>query len=102
MPAQRRDAGRIEWVTGERVITRGIDSLGEPQAHEKKLVGALAVREDVVGDEAVAVLLDAFQPGFRPFLGGGGVALAGDIEAAVRARPDAGIFVAAPVDEVVP
>ena len=50
----------------------------------------------------MAERLDPHQPGLRPLLGRGGAALAVDVEPAVRARPDAGIFVRAPVDEIVP
>jgi hypothetical protein len=50
----------------------------------------------------MAERLDAHQPGLRPALGDGGVALAVDVEAAMRAGADAGIFVAAPIDEIVP
>ena len=45
---------------------------------------------------------DAHQPGFRPLFGRGGVPVAVDIEPAMGAGPDAGIFLAAPVDEIMP
>ena len=46
--------------------------------------------------------LDPHQPAFRPLLGFGRVAAAADIEPAMRAGADAGIFVAAPIDQIVP
>ena len=39
---------------------------------------------------------------FRALLGFGGVAAAVDIEPSMRARPDAGIFVPAPINQIVP
>ncbi len=50
----------------------------------------------------MAERLDPHQPGFGPSFGRGGAALARDVEAAVRARTDTGIFVAAPIHEIVP
>ncbi len=76
--------------------------LGKPQPHQQELVGALLAVEAVVGDDAVAVGLDPHQPGFRPLLGGDGVADAVDVETTVRAGTNAGICVAAPVDQVMP
>ena len=49
----------------------------------------------------MAIGLDAHQPGLGAFFGGDGVPGAVDIEAAVGAGTDAGIFLAAPVNEVV-
>ena len=99
---QRRDATRIERPAGERRIARRIDAFGEAQPHQQEFVGALFAREHLVGDEAVAELLDAHQPGLGPLFGRGGVAAAVDVEPAMRARADAGVFVLAPVDEIVP
>ena len=65
-------------------------------------VGLLDAQQRFVGDDAVAVRLDAHQPGFGSLLGRGRVALAVDHEAAMRAGTDAGIFVIAPIDEIVP
>ena len=56
----------------------------------------------LVDDQAVACRLHAHQPAFRALVGFGRVAAAVDIEPAMRARPDAGIFVAAPIDQIVP
>ena len=42
------------------------------------------------------------EPILRLLLGCRGVALAGDVEPSMGTRPDAGIFVSAPVDEIVP
>ena len=47
-------------------------------------------------------VLDAREPTFRALFRRGGVAVAVDVEPAMRARPDAGIFVHAPVNEIVP
>ena len=57
--------------------------------------------EAVVGDDAGAVRFDPLEPCLGPLLGRGGVAAAVDGEAAMGAGADAGIFVVAPVDEVV-
>ena len=84
------------------VIARDVDAFGKPQPHEQKLVGHFLARQHVIGDEAVAVGLDPHQPGLRPFFRRGGVPVAADIEPAMGARSDAGIFVAAPIDEIVP
>ena len=99
---KNRNPPRIERAAGERRVARRIDAFGEPQSHQQKFVGHFARRQRLVDDEAVAVRLDAHQPGFRPLLGLGGVAAAVDVEPAMRARTDAGIFVAAPVDQIVP
>ena len=50
----------------------------------------------------MAVGLDPHQPGFGALFGRDGVPRAVDVEAAMGARADAGIFLAAPVDEIVP
>ena len=89
-------------AAGEPLIARGIDAFGEPQAHQQELVGHLRAQQHLVGDDAVAERFDPHQPGFRTPLGSGGVALAVDVEAAMRAGADAGVFVRAPVDEIVP
>src|SRR5262245_43512055 len=52
--AQDGDAALIERASGEPRITRGIDAFGEAQSHQQELVGDLAMRERIVGDEAVA------------------------------------------------
>ena len=81
---------------------RGVDAFGEAQAHQQEFVGLFdAVSVSSVID-AVADRLDAHQPGLGALLGRGRVARAVDVEAAMRAGPDAGIFVAAPIDEIVP
>ena len=46
--------------------------------------------------------LDLREPSFRAFFRRGGVAVAVDVEPAVGAGPDAGIFVRPPIDEIVP
>ena len=105
--AQRSDACRIERAAGKLGVARDIDAFGKPQPHEQKLVGDFLAGEHVVGDDTVAARLDPHEPGLRPFFGGDGVAGAGDIEpanvqATMGARSDAGIFVGAPIDEIVP
>ncbi len=82
------------------VIALGIDAFGEPQAHQQEFVGALFAVEEIVGDDAVAVGLDPHQPGLRALFGGDRVPDAVDIEPAMGAGTDAGIFLAAPVHEV--
>ena len=99
---QQRDAARIERAAGQRRVTLGIDAFGEPQSHQQEFVGALFAVEEIVGDDAVAVGFDAHQPGLGALLGGGRVPDAVDVETAMRAGTDAGIFLAAPVDEIVP
>ena len=100
--AQHGDAARIERAAGERRIAPGVDALGEPQAHQQKFVGALFAVEAVVGDDAVAVGLDPHQPCLGALFGRDRVPDAVDIEPAMRAGTDAGIFLAAPVDQIVP
>ena len=50
----------------------------------------------------MSVALDPHQPGFGALLGGDGVPDAIDIESSMRAGADTGIFLAAPVHEIVP
>ena len=97
-----RNAPRIDRAAGQRGIALGIDAFGEPQPHQQEFVGALLAIEHVVGDDAMAVGLDPHQPGLGAFLGRGRMPDAADVEPAMRARPDAGIFLAAPVDQIVP
>jgi hypothetical protein len=59
-------------------------------------------QQHFIDDDAMAVLLDPHDPGFRPPFGRRGVALSFDVKPAMRARPDAGIFVRAPINQVVP
>ena len=56
----------------------------------------------LVGDEAGAGGFDPLEPGLRPLFRRGGVAAAVDIEPAMGAGADPGIFVVAPIDEIVP
>src|SRR5262249_61671689 len=79
-----------------------LDPFGEPQTHPQESVGRFLAREHLVGDEAVAFLLHAREPTFRALFRRGGVAVAVDVEPAVRARPDAGIFMHTPINEIVP
>ena len=92
---------RVERAAGQRRIALGVDALGEPQSHQQEFVGAFFAVEVIVGDDAVAVGLDAHQPGLGTLLGRDRVPAAVDVEPAMRARPDAGIFVVAPVDQIV-
>ena len=95
------DPARVERAAGQGGIAFGVDALGEPQSHQQKFVGAFFAVEKIVGDDAMAVGLDAHQPGLRAFFGRDRVPDTIDVEAAMRARADAGIFVAAPVDQIV-
>ena len=99
---ERPRCGRDRAGGRQRRVARRVDALGEAKPHQQEFVGALLGRQQVVGDEAVAERFDPHQPGFGPLLGRGGVAAAVDVEPAVRAGADAGIFVGAPVDEIVP
>ena len=103
-PSSRSSAIRlwIERAARQRLIASRINAFGQPQPHQQKFVGALFAVEAIVGDDAMAVGLDPHQPGFGALFGGNGVARAADVEAAMGARADAGIFFAAPVDEIVP
>ena len=103
-PSSRSTAMRlgIERAAGQRRIAPGVDALGEPQSHQQEFVGAFFAVEAIVGDDAVAVGLDAHQPGLGTLLGRDRVPDAVDIEPAMRAGADAGIFLAAPVDQIVP
>ena len=85
----------------KRRVALRVDAFGEPQAHQQKFVGALFAVEMIVGDDAVAVGLDPHQPRFGTLLGGDRVPDAADVEAAMRAGTDAGIFLAAPVNQIV-
>ena len=81
-------------------IALRVDAFGKTQSHQQKFVGAFFAVEEIVGDDAMARGLDAHQPGLGALFGGDRVPDAVDIEAAMRAGADAGIFLAAPVDEV--
>ena len=86
----------------ERGEALEVDAFSEPQSHQQELVRRFDPAQRLVGDDAVAVRFDPHQPGLRALLGRGGVAAAVDVEAAMRAGADAGIFAVAPIDEVVP
>src|SRR4051812_29024346 len=83
-------------------VTLGVYALGKAQAHQQIFVGLLGAGQRLVGDDAVAVRLDAHQPRFRTLLGRRRVARAVDEQPAMCAWSNAGIFVIAPVDEIVP
>src|SRR5258708_5608561 len=78
----------------------GIDALGEPQAHQQKFIGALFAVQPIVGDDTMARRLDAHQPRLGALFGRDRMPDAIDIEAAMGAGTDAGIFLAAPVNQV--
>ena len=79
-----------------------INAFGQAQSHQQKFVSHFLAQQHVVGDEAMAVAFDALQPRLRALFGRGRMPVAVDIEPAMRARPNAGIFVRAPIDEIVP
>ena len=84
-------------------VARRVDAFGEAQAPSagiRRRAPRRVSSSSVI--DAVAERLDPHQPGFRALLGRGGVAAAVDVEPAVRAGADAGIFVVAPIDEIVP
>ena len=99
---QHGDARRVERPAGERLKTRNIDAFGEPQPHQQELVGHVLTRQRVVGGEAMTGGLDAHEPRLRPFFRRRRMPVALDVEPAVSARSDAGVFLGAPVDEVMP
>ena len=91
-----------EWRPCKRCELLEIDAFGKPQAHEQVFVGSFAVRQRVIDDNTVAITLDAVEPSLRPLLRCRGAAASADVEPTVSPRADAGIFVIAPIDEVVP
>ena len=102
MLAQHGDAVRFERTSGNLRIACRLDAFGEAKPHQQKLIGGFGDGKHVVSNEAMAVFLDAREPAFRPFFGCGRVAVAGDVEPAMGARADPGIFMGAPVDQIVP
>src|SRR4051794_30915438 len=93
------------WVEGaarERRIALGVDAFRQPQTHQQKFVGALFPVQGIVGDDAMAIRFDPHQPRHGSLFSGDGVPDAGDIEPRMRARPDAGILLAAPVHQIMP
>ena len=94
------EAVRVEGTSGECAETGNINAFGEAQPHQQKLVGHVLARERVVNGKAMAVGLDAHEPRLRPLFRRGRMPVARDIEPAVGARSDAGVFLGAPVDEV--
>jgi hypothetical protein len=101
-PLQQPDAARIERTPRKLRIARRIDPFGEPQPHQQKLVGALLAREHVVGRHTMAACFHAHQPGFGALLRGRGMAGAVNVEPSVCAGADPGIFLPAPVNEIMP
>src|SRR5581483_7013621 len=91
-----------ERATGERGVTLRVDAFGKAQSHQQKFIGLLPARQRVVGDKAVAERLHPHQPGLGTLFCGGSLAHATYVEPSMRARADAGIFMRAPVDEIVP
>src|ERR1019366_2543703 len=65
-----------------------------------EFVGALFAVEAIVGDDAVAVCLDAHQPRLGALFGCDRMPDAAEIEAAMCAGTDTGIFLAAPVNQI--
>ena len=90
-----------DLAAAQRGEAFGVDAFAQAKAHHQQLVAFLFPGEDVVGGHAVAARRDLLLPLEGQLLDRGGVALAIDQQAAMRARADAGIFAVAPVDEVV-
>src|SRR6185436_11564245 len=61
------DPARVEGAAGQGRIAFGVDTLGQSQSHEQEFVGPFFAVEVIVGDDAVAVGLDAHQPGLGTF-----------------------------------
>ena len=99
---QHGDALRVDLAPAQREIARRLDAFGEPQTHQQIFVGAFAGRERLIDGQSGAAGLHAHQPAFRPPLGFRRIAASAEVEPAMRARSDAGIFVAAPIDQIVP
>src|SRR5262249_6424402 len=97
-----RNALRVKRATRYRLETRRVDAFDQTQSHQQELIGAFLAGESVVCDKSMTERLDAHQPAFGPPLGCGGAAHAFDVDPAMRAGTDAGVFVVAPVDEIVP
>ena len=89
-----------EPADGGQIIE--VDAFGEPQAHQQRLVGLLGLAQAHAFEHAMTAGLDALGPALGQPLGRRGVTGAADQQAAVRARPDAGVFAVAPVEQVVP
>ena len=100
--AQIGDPDRVELSSGQFLVTPDLDSFGKPQSHQQELVAPFFAGQFVVGNQPVAVRLNARQPGFRTLFGRGCMALTVDVEPPVSTRPDAGIFLPAPVNQLVP
>ena len=99
---RKASALRIERTPGQLREARRVDAFGEPQPHQQKFVGNFVRLQHFVDGKPVAIGLDQSEPGFRFLFGLGGVTASVDIEPAMRARTDAGIFMAAPVNKIVP
>ncbi len=78
------------------------DAFGEPEPHQQIFVGAFLARQRLVDNEAVTERFNPHQPAFRSLLGRGGDSSAALDDAAMGARTDADIIVAAPIDQIVP
>lgn len=102
MLTQRRNARGIQGPPRNGLIAREFDTLGQPKPHQNKLVGALLPQKHLVTGDPVAFRLYQRQPSLRPSCCRGSMALAVNVEPAMRARADAGIFLGAPIDEIVP
>ena len=102
MLAQHSNAVGLERASGNLRIACRVDSFGEAKPHQQKLIRCFGERERLIGDQAMALLLDAREPRFRSLFGCGGVPRAGDIEPTMGAGPNAGIFMRAPIDQIVP
>ena len=102
-PCSRRKASRAgaEAAPAHLAIARRLDAFAQPQAHQQHLVGRFLQRQQLVGDEAVAVAPRPSPASLRVPLGHRGAAAAVEREPAMRAGTDADIFAVAPVDEVV-
>src|SRR5579863_5249183 len=96
------DLSRIETPAGNSFISGDLDPFGEPQPHQQDFVAALFAGQDIICGHAMAGGLDPHQPGLRPLLGCGSMAIAIDVDPAVRAGPDAGVFLTAPVNQIMP
>ena len=103
-PCSRNSATRcwIERPAGEPRVARGVDAFGQPQAHQQELVRHLFARERLIGFDPMPERLRPHQPRLGPLRRRGRAPLGPDIEPSMRARSDAGIFMRAPVDQIVP
>src|SRR5262249_12634264 len=103
--ALRLELGNALLIKGTNVDRReplDVDSLDEAQAHQQIFVCRLLRTQGLVMLDAVTLCCDGIEPGFGRLAHGDGVLDAASRDAAMRARPDPNIVMAAPINEIMP